>query len=145
MSRLTKREGNKVFLNSKIAPADCSKPKFCNNKGCVHNGNKRDCPMLRVIDKLADFEDKIDAGTLIEKQKSKKYIICTVDQKCLRIETSDVFDDYEAAFNHLSLCYDTMLKVTDTDVRDEYFDAERGKFKICYTNGEEYAYRIISV
>jgi Zn ribbon nucleic-acid-binding protein len=73
MERLTERikgyspfgwEGG-VFLKGKKPTENCPSV-FCKKgKTCTHNEN-RTCPLLKALDRLADLEDKLERGELVE-------------------------------------------------------------------------------
>lgn len=144
MSRLTVRKGGQVMLKRDIIPIGCEKPKFCNKKGCYYaDQEKRSCPMLRLIDKLADLEDAIECGEL--KHSKNSYIICSVNGKDLSVCISDRYNNRKSALEALSLTYDAHLKQVDVVAQEYSFDEQLGFFKVSYTNGESYSAQIICV
>lgn len=60
--RLTKRRGNEVYINTDaIKRTDCCGEfgfRFCQYAVDCPNTTNRKCPILRVFDKLSDYEDK---------------------------------------------------------------------------------------
>ena len=59
MERLTRRGVlGKAFFNGEKPDSRCEK-NFCNVSPCEYN-IRRTCPYLRIIDRLAEFEDMMD-------------------------------------------------------------------------------------
>ena len=67
MKRLTKKCGDRFYFDNDISPFACHKPSFCEKKSCVYAGERDACPYLKVLYRLAELEDKIENGELIEK------------------------------------------------------------------------------
>lgn len=69
--RLTKRKGINTYINEDTIPrTQCLGElgvRYCEKSWNCPQVPTRKCPVLRVVDKLADLEDKIENGTLIEK------------------------------------------------------------------------------
>lgn len=72
MIRLTQRLGNKTFFSEDAcfmcAYSENYHGKFCENIGC-ESAEDRTCPYLRVIDRLAEYEDTGLEPQEIAKQK----------------------------------------------------------------------------
>ena len=66
MNRVTKRKGDRVYINTDIIPSACTQPSFCEKKSCVCAGEKDSCPYLVILYRLAELEDKIESGELKE-------------------------------------------------------------------------------
>ncbi len=62
--RLTKRKGGNVYLNSDVLPrSDCKGEfgfMFCQKANECENVKNRKCPVLKVLDRLAEYEDKAE-------------------------------------------------------------------------------------
>ena len=68
--RITKRHGKKVFINEEVFPREnCRAPfgtPFCKYAETCPKIKTRECHLLRMIDKLADYEDREEAAKLID-------------------------------------------------------------------------------
>lgn len=144
MDRLTVRKNGQVMFKSEIVPIGCEKPNFCNKKNCYYaEQEKRSCPMLRLIDKLADLEDAIECGEL--KYSESNYIICYINGKDLSVSISNRYNNRKKAMEALSLIYDAHLKPVDVVVQEHSLDEQLGSFKVSYANGECYSAQILCV
>ena len=60
--RLTKRKGKFVFINTEAIPRSSCKGEYgfipCQFMRNCSNVATRQCPILKILDRLADFEDK---------------------------------------------------------------------------------------
>ena len=67
--RLTIRKGNKTYINSDTIPRKNCEGKygfhFCKNATKCRSIVDRKCPVLRILDKLAYYEDLEEQGKLI--------------------------------------------------------------------------------
>ena len=71
--RLTKRKENKVYINEEAIPRNNCRGRigftFCRySTSCESNAN-RECPVLKMLDKLAYYEDLEEQGRLIIKKE----------------------------------------------------------------------------
>lgn len=73
--RLTKRVGKKVYINDDVIHrSDCEGEfafHFCKYTENCSSFTNRKCPVLRVLDKLADYEDKEEAEKVLKERESK--------------------------------------------------------------------------
>jgi hypothetical protein len=64
--RLTKRVGDKVYINTDTIPRNYCDGDFgfqwCRYAKSCPSVRERTCPVLRVLDKLAEYEDKDEKG-----------------------------------------------------------------------------------
>lgn len=64
--RLTKRKGNHVYINTETIPRDNCYGEygfhFCQYSHTCPNIADRKCPMLMVLDRLAEYEDEAEKG-----------------------------------------------------------------------------------
>ena len=71
--RLTKRSGGKVYINTDaIHRTDCCGEfgfRFCQYAVSCPNVVNRKCPVLRVLDKLADYEDREEIEKVLKEVK----------------------------------------------------------------------------
>ena len=68
MERLTKQYGDRIYINKDVIPSACSKPEFCKRVACRYAGDRENCPSLKVLYRLAELEQKIENGELVEKE-----------------------------------------------------------------------------
>lgn len=70
MERLTKRSGNFVFINTDVLPRTNCKGeygfKFCQYSNSCPSIVNRKCPVLKIIDKLAEYEDKAEKCEIVD-------------------------------------------------------------------------------
>ena len=73
--RLTKRAGNKVYINADaIQRKDCIGEfgfHYCQYSTECPSVISRKCPILRVLDRLAEYEDKEEIMKFLDKAKEK--------------------------------------------------------------------------
>ena len=145
MSRLTNRTpSGHVTLQENIVPIGCSRPTFCRRKNCPYaRDGKRDCPMLRMVNKLADLEDKIDNGELVE-AKGAKFLIVTSGNKDINIRVSGTYPGSSKAFEALTLMFDAHLRAVGVVVKQASLNEREQNFFVEYTNGEIWSAQIIS-
>jgi len=72
MNRLTRKYGDKFYINEEIIPAACFEPDFCKGEGCMYKGDRVNCPYLMLLYRLAELEDKIESGELVESDNKKE-------------------------------------------------------------------------
>ena len=72
MNRLTRKYGDKFYINEEIIPAACREPDFCTGEGCMYKGDRVNCPYLMLLYRLAELEDKIESGELVEAANKKE-------------------------------------------------------------------------
>ena len=71
--RLTKRQENKVFINEEAIPRKNCRGRigfhFCRYGASCENIFNRKCPVLKMLDKLAYYEDLEEQGRLVIKKE----------------------------------------------------------------------------
>jgi hypothetical protein len=108
--RLTKRRSDRVYIKDDVIPFQCDKLSFCHKYSCVLAGEKDGCPYLKLLYRLAELEDEIENGKLVENEGYRKQRENTVELPC---KIGDTVYYIEGAYYKSKRQTVTPIKVTE--------------------------------